>query len=430
MLVQMLAMSTFFNWHNQWYPIAIEKFVDKSKPFKSVVLDKAIVTWYDGKYWNTVNDRCPHRGAPLSEGRLEHGMLQCPYHGYEFNGCGECVKIPQTLRNDRNFLSKMDTNSKITTVNDDVIWVWMNSTSFPTYDPPKYVNSEEDSSIYTYIKEDYMTSVPFDYRYLQENIMDVSHTSFTHHGTQSDRKFATPIEYKITSKPNINGFSMISKNYPEEEYSRYNHFIAPSYHVTSIKRRILGCSFNNTLVTYALPIESGKSQVISRFMIEGDNNIFLRMLFSIVNIVPIWLRHLMVHEFVEDDIIMINRMQEYNSRMNIYKILTDTDTPIILWNKWLKEFTDYPTLLKQKVNIYKTNKELIERYDRHTKHCNVCMDTKRRMKYYRGVLCMCVLYAIVNHDLYLSTVLFSIIIVTNNIIKRFDVGKYPPKRNQ
>lgn len=427
----MLAMSTFFNWHNQWYPIAIERFADRSKPFKSVVLDHPIVTWYDGNYWNTIDDRCPHRGAPLSEGRLEGGMLQCPYHGYEFNGCGECRRIPQTLRDDRKFLSRMDTNSKITMVSEDIIWVWMNSTSYPTHDPPTYVRGEDESDIHTYLVEDYMTSVPFDYRYLQENIMDVSHTSFTHHGTQSNRKFATPIEYKITSKPSMEGFSMISKNYPEEQYTRYNHFIAPSYHVTSIERRLFGHKFNNTLITYALPIERGRSQVISRFLIEGNkDNIMLMVLCGIANMVPLWMRHLMVNEFVEDDIIMINRMQEYNNKVNVYKILTDTDTPVILWNKWLKEFTDYSNLLHHRKIDYKTNKELIERYERHTKHCKVCMDARRRMKYYRGLLCVCMLYTIMNHNLYVSTMIFPIIIVVNNLIKGFDVGKYPPKRNQ
>ena len=428
MLLQILTMNTLFNWHNQWYPIAIQKFTDRTKPFKTIVLDTPIVTWYDKntEYWNTVIDRCPHRGAPLSEGRLQNGNIQCPYHGYQFNACGDCVHIPQSNKNnDKNFLSKMNTCCKITTVSEDIIWIWMNSSSFPTKDPPRYIKSKEQAK--SYFIEDYMTSVPFDFRYLQENIMDVSHTAFTHHATQSHRSFATPIEYKIKSKINKNGFSMISRNIPDTEFSRYNKFIAPSYHVTSIKRKIFGISFNNTLVTYALPISQGYSQVISRFIIEGLPKIFL----IIINIIPTWYRHLKVNEFVEDDIIMINRMQEYNKQNNKYRILVDSDTPVVIWNKWLKIFTNYSTLLKSNINsfTYKNNLQLLDRYERHTKHCIVCLHAKDRLKIYKRIFNVLLIIFLLQRNLILSFLTLQIIFILQNFIKRFDTGTYPPKRN-
>ena len=41
------------------------------------------VLWRDGgDEWRVFADRCPHRQAPLSEGRVnEQGELECPYHG-------------------------------------------------------------------------------------------------------------------------------------------------------------------------------------------------------------------------------------------------------------------------------------------------------------------------------------------------------------
>ena len=39
--------------------------------------------------------RCTHAGAPLAEGELENGVLQCPWHGSRFNiETGEVVRGP------------------------------------------------------------------------------------------------------------------------------------------------------------------------------------------------------------------------------------------------------------------------------------------------------------------------------------------------
>jgi phenylpropionate dioxygenase-like ring-hydroxylating dioxygenase large terminal subunit len=35
------------------------------------------------------------RLAPLSEGRIEAGQLTCSYHGWRFNGEGQCTRVPQ-----------------------------------------------------------------------------------------------------------------------------------------------------------------------------------------------------------------------------------------------------------------------------------------------------------------------------------------------
>jgi vanillate O-demethylase monooxygenase subunit len=39
-------------------------------------------------------DRCAHRYAPLSAGRIVDGTLECPYHGYRYAADGRCVLIP------------------------------------------------------------------------------------------------------------------------------------------------------------------------------------------------------------------------------------------------------------------------------------------------------------------------------------------------
>ena len=43
-----------------------------------------------------VDDVCPHRGARLSKGRVKNGCIECPYHGWVFDGTGKLVSVPTT----------------------------------------------------------------------------------------------------------------------------------------------------------------------------------------------------------------------------------------------------------------------------------------------------------------------------------------------
>lgn len=69
-------------------------------------------------------DRCPHRGAQLSAGRLEAGQLRCPFHGWLFAGDGRCQEIPAhppgTVHPPR-----CDLQAPLTVVEHaDFIWLW------------------------------------------------------------------------------------------------------------------------------------------------------------------------------------------------------------------------------------------------------------------------------------------------------------------
>lgn len=39
-------------------------------------------------------DRCSHRGAALSRGRVIGGEIECPYHAFRFDAAGRCTAIP------------------------------------------------------------------------------------------------------------------------------------------------------------------------------------------------------------------------------------------------------------------------------------------------------------------------------------------------
>jgi len=66
------------------------------EPHPFCLLGQKIVLWLDGGgNPAAVADRCCHRTAQLSLGKVVDGVVQCPYHGWEFDRAGACVKVPQ-----------------------------------------------------------------------------------------------------------------------------------------------------------------------------------------------------------------------------------------------------------------------------------------------------------------------------------------------
>jgi nitrite reductase/ring-hydroxylating ferredoxin subunit len=90
-----------FIFTKQWYPVAVVEFLDKKKPHPLQLMGKDLVMWLDvtTNKWNVFEDACPHRLAPLSEGRIEpDGTLLCTYHAWRFDAKGECTSIPHARK--------------------------------------------------------------------------------------------------------------------------------------------------------------------------------------------------------------------------------------------------------------------------------------------------------------------------------------------
>lgn len=81
---------------DHWYVVAESTDVDAG-PVAVRLLGRSLVVWRgpDGALV-AAPDRCPHREAPLSEGRVTEGCLVCPYHGWRFGAEGRCVEVPSS----------------------------------------------------------------------------------------------------------------------------------------------------------------------------------------------------------------------------------------------------------------------------------------------------------------------------------------------
>lgn len=79
---------------NQWYGVARSAEV-QSQPLSVTLWHQAIVLFRDATgQIHALEDRCPHRQVKLSHGKVVGNRLECAYHGWCFDGTGQCVAVP------------------------------------------------------------------------------------------------------------------------------------------------------------------------------------------------------------------------------------------------------------------------------------------------------------------------------------------------
>ncbi|MEO7650343.1 MAG: aromatic ring-hydroxylating dioxygenase subunit alpha [Bryobacteraceae bacterium] len=77
-----------------WYIACASKELGKT-PIAATILSRPVVLFRgESGRATALEDRCLHRGAPLSKGRVEGGMLSCPYHGWQYACDGRLASIP------------------------------------------------------------------------------------------------------------------------------------------------------------------------------------------------------------------------------------------------------------------------------------------------------------------------------------------------
>jgi phenylpropionate dioxygenase-like ring-hydroxylating dioxygenase large terminal subunit len=78
-----------------WHPVAFEHELRAAarRPLARWLMDIPLVLFHDGQGPVALVDRCPHRNYPLSHGWLREGQLVCGYHGWSFDGRGQCTAV-------------------------------------------------------------------------------------------------------------------------------------------------------------------------------------------------------------------------------------------------------------------------------------------------------------------------------------------------
>lgn len=159
---------------NAWYAAAWSQELSVA-PLGRTFLEEPVVLFRDelGRAV-ALADVCPHRFAPLSQGKLIGGSLQCPYHGLRFGPEGNCTHnphgpIPKTNKNIRSYPLVERYG---------VLWIWMGATELA--DESQIPNFEviNDPEHYGIVK-DYL-HLKVNYQLGTDNLLDLSHAQFLH----------------------------------------------------------------------------------------------------------------------------------------------------------------------------------------------------------------------------------------------------------
>ncbi|KAI3798124.1 hypothetical protein L1987_33393 [Smallanthus sonchifolius] len=177
-----------FDWFSNWYAVMPVCDLDKRAPLGKKVMGLDVVVWWDRNEneWKVFDDRCPHRLAPLSEGRIDQqGRLQCVYHGWCFGGSGDCKLIPQAPLDGPPVHSfpKACVAVYPSTMQNGIVWFWPNTDpqykDILTKKKPPYIPELDDPS---FSFQMFNRDIPYGYEVLIENLMDPSHAPYAHHG--------------------------------------------------------------------------------------------------------------------------------------------------------------------------------------------------------------------------------------------------------
>jgi phenylpropionate dioxygenase-like ring-hydroxylating dioxygenase large terminal subunit len=166
---------------DRWYALCPAGFV-KERPVSLNRLGTTLVLWRDAQgQVRALEDRCPHRGARLSQGAILGDRLKCPYHGVEVRHDGVAVSVPG------NPGCKLE-GSKSTAsfhVQEHAGTLFLYNAGKPVDTPPPFTLPPELSNDQEYSRFLCYVEWKCDYRYVLDNVLDPMHGTFLHKQSHS-----------------------------------------------------------------------------------------------------------------------------------------------------------------------------------------------------------------------------------------------------
>ncbi|MGE0734285.1 MAG: Rieske 2Fe-2S domain-containing protein [Alphaproteobacteria bacterium] len=199
---------------NQWYAAALPAEIGGT-PLARTICGEPIVFYRAGDGAPVaMEDRCPHRFAPLSKGKLKNGLIECAYHGLTFAADGRCVRIPGQ--------ASIPPRARVRTYplveRWGWAWIWIGDAerADEALIPPfKWFDDPEWRGFHLYFH------VPANWQLFADNLLDLSHTSFIHANSignpetaeiplktwvEGDRVLNQRVMHQVTPGPFVRGW--------------------------------------------------------------------------------------------------------------------------------------------------------------------------------------------------------------------------------
>ncbi len=158
---------------NAWYVAAQSGEIGRELTQRWITGDPVVLYRTEAGQVAAMEDRCPHRRAALSKGRLVGDTIQCGYHGSTYDRSGVCVRIP----GQEEIPSALAVRTYPIAEKWKWIWIWMgdpaaaDETLLPAFqynDSPGWVATGG------------CIEIKANYQLLNDNLLDLTHETYVH----------------------------------------------------------------------------------------------------------------------------------------------------------------------------------------------------------------------------------------------------------
>lgn len=168
---------------NVWYIAGWSSEVGTDRPLARTIADTKVVMFRDSRgTLAALQDRCPHRLVPLSRGKIVNGVLECAYHGLQFDSTGGCVSNPHGPVSRALCVDSYQISEKY-----GLLWLWLGDSSKAKTDAIPDMSAVKDDAVtirgYLAVRAHHMLLV--------DNILDLSHADYLHNAALGSRGATT-----------------------------------------------------------------------------------------------------------------------------------------------------------------------------------------------------------------------------------------------
>ncbi|CAB3785856.1 3-ketosteroid-9-alpha-monooxygenase, oxygenase component [Paraburkholderia caffeinitolerans] len=229
-----------------WHCLGLANDYRDGKPHTLNVFGRRLAAFADSTgQIRVVDSYCPHMGADLSTGRVEGDTLVCPFHGWKWDGDGQCQSIPYCKR----IPPKAKIGAWRTCEQNKLLFVWHDPEGG---EPPESVAIPPIPACESDEWSDWVVDkmvIGTNCRELVDNISDMAHFA-TVHGAPVDY-FANLFEEHKATQLLVGRSARLG----DDELIALSTYFGPAYHITEMSGTSGGHPINSILLNCHVPID-------------------------------------------------------------------------------------------------------------------------------------------------------------------------------